>query len=254
MNSALYEGWVRHRRFSPRPHNFKYRVFMAYLDLDELPGLFDGAAGWSAQRPALAWFKRSDYLGDPDTPLRDAVCDRVEEETGQRPSGPIRLLTNLRYFGYIMNPISCYYCFAADGETLEYLVADVTNTPWDERHSYVLDARGGDKWLRCSFDKRFHVSPFHPMDMRYHWHSNNPARKLVLHMSNEQDGETVFDASLSMSRQPATAKNLQRKLLSYPLMTAKVGLAIYWQALRLWFKGIPFHTNPKTAKTSIAHE
>lgn len=254
MNSAIYEGWVRHRRFSPKPHDFSYRVFMAYLDLDELPHLFDGAVGWSARRPASAWFRRRDYLGDPALPLREAVLLKIEEETGCRPGGPVRLLTNLRYFGYIINPISCYYCFAEDGSTLEYLVADVTNTPWGERHSYVLDARGSQKWLRCSFDKDLHVSPFHPMGMRYHWHSNTPAGKLILHMSNEQADETIFDANLSLSRQPASASNLRKKLLRYPLMTAKVGLAIYWQALRLWLKGIPFHSNPNTKKARIIHE
>jgi DUF1365 family protein len=227
---------------------------MPYLCLDELPGLFDGSPGWSARRPALAWFRRRDFLGDPAVPLQDAVRQRVFEETGQRPSGPVYLLANLRYFGFIMNPIACYYCFAEDGETLEYLVAEVTNTPWNERHSYVLPADSDKRWLRTDFAKTFHVSPFQPMDRRYHWHSNTPGRRLALHMASSDQGERVFDATLSLTRQPLTRGNLVRHLLRYPLMTAKVGGAIYWEALRLWLKGTPFYPHPKLQTASIENE
>ena len=149
---------------------------MPYLKLDELPDLFDGSWTWSAKRFALARFKRADFLGDPEVALDTAVRQRVAQETGTTPRGPIFMLANLRYFGFIMNPICCYYCFAEDGETLEYLVAEVTNTPWNERHSYVLSASGANDWLRTDFAKAFHVSPFQPMDMQYHWRSNTQRR------------------------------------------------------------------------------
>jgi DUF1365 family protein len=253
MTSGLYEGWVRHRRHSPRQHNFSYRVFMPYLRLDELPSLFDGTPFWSARGRAPARFERSDFLGSAEMPLEEAVRQRVSEETGKRPAGPIYLLANLRYFGFIINPISCYYCFSEDGCELEYVVAEVNNTPWNERHSYVLAAPGGDKWLKTRFAKSFHVSPFHPMDMDYHWHSNTPGEKLCLHLANSADGERVFDATLSMQRRPLTSANLNRLLWRYPVMTAKVAGAIYWEAIRLWLKGIPFHSHP-TKTASITHE
>lgn len=158
MHSCLYDGWVRHRRFAPRAHAFRYRLFMAYLDLTELDRVFRGRWFWSTRRPALAWFRRADYLGDPSVPLDQAVRDCVERNTGVRPRGPIRLLTHLRYFGYVFNPVSFYYCFDTADTRVETIVAEITNTPWGERHAYVLSARG-EQPLRFRFGKAFHVSP-----------------------------------------------------------------------------------------------
>ena len=140
MQSCLYNGWVRHRRFAPRAHAFRYRLFMAYLDLTELDHVFRGRWFWSTRRPALAWFRRADYLGNPSVPLDQAVRDAVERDTGMRPRGPIRLLTHLRYFGHGFNPVSFYYCFDPADTRVETIVAEITNTPWAERHAYVLPA------------------------------------------------------------------------------------------------------------------
>ena len=141
MESCIYEGRVKHSRSRPARHQFSYRLFLMYLDLDELDTLFEKRWFWSASRPALARFRRSDHMGREDQPLADAVRDRVEKETGRRPSGSIRLLTNLSYFGYCFNPVSFYYCFSADGEHVEYIVSEVHNTPWGERDTYLLDCR-----------------------------------------------------------------------------------------------------------------
>jgi len=244
VRSRIYEGVLRHRRVSPRSHEFQYKVAMPYLCLDELPDIFSTTRFWSAKGAALAQFRRSDFLGDPAVPLQDEVRRRIREETGAVQTGPIYLLANLRYFGYVMNPIACYYCFNADDTRLEYVVAEVNNTPWDERHSYVLPGPEAGRWLKTAFDKEFHVSPFNPMAMRYHWRSNTPDRRLVLHMENSADGERVFDATLSLSATPMTGSSLNKLLFRYPFMTAKVGLAIYWQALRLYLKGVPVYSHP----------
>ena len=251
MRSRLYEGVVRHRRLHPRSHEFSYRVFMPYICLDELPGLFDRNLLWSARGWAPARFQRSDFLGDPRLPLQQEVRRRILEETGEIHRGPIYLLANLRYFGVSMNPIACYYCFSEDESRLEYLGAEVNNPPWNERHSYVLPGPGQGRWLRTEFDKQFHVSPFNPMAMRYHWRSSTPDHRLVLHLANSEGGDKVFDASLSLSARAMTASNLNRTLWRYPLMTARIALAIYWQALRLFIKGTPFYPHP-TSKPSGA--
>jgi len=256
MHSALYLGQVRHRRFAPRAHAFVYRLFMVYLDLAELDTVFRGRWLWSTRRWALARFRRSDYLGDPAVPLDQAVRDRVEQETGERPTGPIRLLTHLRYFGLSFNPVSFYYCFDAKGVRVETIVAEVTNTPWNERHVYVLaDAHNeghGDN-RRHRLAKRFHVSPFIGMDIRYDWRFTHPGNALNVHMEDHQDGAKLFDATLTLERQTISATSLAAVLVAFPFMTARVLGGIYWQALRLWLKRIPFHTHPaKLAQTGGA--
>lgn len=245
MNSCVYRGRIRHRRTSPVRNEFEYSMFMLYLDLGELPTIFDGHWLWSARRPALAWFRRADYLGNPAIPLDRAVRDLVEFHRGKRPAGPIRLLTHPRYFGYIQNPVSFYYCYDASGNALETIVAEITNTPWGERHQYVLPAAPGAIRHRFQHAKQFHVSPFMPMDHDYDWRFSTPDRALTVHMTNLEGGQPVFDATLALRREPLTRASLSSCLLGYPWMTAAVVAGIYWQALRLKIKGAPFYPHPK---------
>jgi DUF1365 family protein len=247
LSSAVYEGVVRHRRHFPHAHAFRYRMAQLYLDLDEVDRAFAGRWLWSVGRRNLAEFRRSDYLGPPGQSLSDAVRDCAAPALGRRPEGPVRLLTHLRYAGYVFNPVSFYYCYAPDGESLECVVAEITNTPWLERQAYVLPmaaaGRDGKLWT-WDFEKTFHVSPFMAMERRYDWHMSDPGKSLRVHMRVLKEGLAEFDASLVLERRPLDASSLRRVLCRYPLMTLRVVAAIHWQALRLWAKGNPVHNHP----------
>jgi len=257
MHSAIYHGWLSHRRVAPRAHAFRYRLFMVYLDLAELDTVFRGRWLWSTRRRALARFARTDHVGDPAVPLDQAIRDLVQERSGRRPSGPIRLLTHLRYFGHCFNPVSFYYCFDANGRLIDTVVAEVNNTPWGEQHCYVLDQpRAAAAGLsRYRSDKAMHVSPFMPMSLRYDWAMGIPGERLGIHMAlaGVDSDRKLFDATLRLERAAITGPRLAGILLRFPLMTLQVVAAIHWEALRLWLKRVPVHTHPAKWSNCAAH-
>lgn len=245
-HSALYVGAVRHRRFDHPRHSFVASLYLCYLDLDELDAAFAGRFGLSTRRPAPLWFRRADYFGPPELPLADAVRDAVAATIGVRPDGAVRLLTNLRCWWLAFNPVSFYYCFDRD-ERLVAVLAQITNTPWGERHHHVVAAEPGRRRLAATFQKRFHVSPFQPMDQIYRWQLSPPGERLAVHMQNRSADRVVFDATLRLERRAWSGRNLFLTVLRHPFMTGKVLLSIYWQALRLWCKRATFHRHPAEA-------
>jgi len=238
VEAALYEGWVSHRRSAPVEHGFRYRVCMLYLDVDAPPAALDRHPLWSTRRAAPGRFRRADHLGAPDVPLGDAVRAEVARQTGRRPGGPVRLLTTPRTFGHAFNPVSFFFCFDAAGEHVERVLAEVTNTPWGERHCYVMDPAGGGA------DKAFHVSPFMGMDHRYAWRLTEPDATLRIAISSDRAGERVFDAALTLERRPLDEAALTRVLARHPLATLRTLVRIYGQALRLKLKGAPYFPHP----------
>jgi DUF1365 family protein len=266
--SAVYEGWVRHRRFEPVEHSFRYPLFLMYLDLEELPSVLDLYPGYSARRRALARFRREDFMGDPARPLAECARDAVEAETGQRPAGPVRLLAGLRYLGHSFNPVSFYFCFDSVGARVEAVVADVQNIPWGERHAYVL-GRGQREGpvLSEELDKTLHVSPLMGMDQRYSFRAGEPGARLAVHIESrprerggapdaaaepsDPDGAPPaksFDATLSLRRRELSRPLMARLLARYPAMSLQVVARIYAQSLRLKLKGARYFPHPEGSR------
>lgn len=258
LNSAIFEGNIRHRRREPA-RDFSFPLFMVYLDLAEADRVLSMTRLWGRSRFCPARFVREDYLGPGEATLDEAVRTRVHAECGRRPSGPIRMLTHLRYFGYVFNPVTFYYCFD-DAERVTAVVAEITNTPWGERHAYVLDVdraarRADDRPMRWRFGKEFHVSPFLPMDLEYDWTFTEPRDELLVHMNvRDRSPETpkVFDATLRMTRKPITPGFLRMLLIRRPLMTARVIAKIHVEAFKLWLGGVPTHPHPASRRPPVA--
>lgn len=250
MKSAFYEGGVVHHRNHEVEHRFTVPLYMIYLDLSEITELFDDVPGWTMNSPGLVCFDRSDHMGSDEELLEESVRRRVNEKTGCRPNGPIRLLTQMRHFGYCFNPVSFYYCFDKN-EQLEVILAEVHNTPWNEEHVYVMDRDSGrerEGGLEFQFNKDFHVSPFLPMETFYQMRVTRPEEQLSVRIDSHRDNQRIFRASLEMEREPFTRANAYRHMIRYPVMSFQIIGRIYFEALRLWWKGATFHSHPEASK------
>ncbi len=249
MHSCIYEGIVTHCRRRPVRHEFQYRLYMVYLDLDELPELVGPGRLIANRRFAGRAFLPSDHLFDRSQPLGDEVRRLIQQQTGQSPRGPIRLLTQLRLLGYYFSPLNLFYVFDEHDQYVEYVVAEVNNTPWKQRHCYVLpgglSARDDDR-LRFQHAKQFHVSPFMGMDMQYRWQLTQPAEQLAVQLANYEGKNTdfMFTSRMALERRELSRRQLRWMTLRYPLMTAKITAAIYLHALKLWWKRCPFYPHP----------
>ena len=241
--SCLYSGVIRHRRFSPISHEFKYRVTSLCLDLDTLETDLSIPLIASSKGPSLGWFRRADYIGDRRTPLKQSILTLVNENLGFKPDGKVLLLTHLRYWGFVMNPISVFYCLN-NQDQLVAVCLQVTNTPWREKTLYVERIDPESKNHCSLFKKQMHVSPFNPMEMTYLMRLQYPAGRLFFHLENHHNQDRITDATMIFRQSELTKKNLLSLILRQPSVTLKVALGIYWQAIILKLKGAVFYGHP----------
>lgn len=248
LHSRICEGWIRHRRHLPKAHAFRYPLFMTWLDLDEVDTVFAKSRLWSKQRFNLVGVYRGDYLGPVELDLRSAVKARIKQQTGEIFHGRICLLTHLRYLGFAFNPVSFYFCFPEGSDNPRFIIAEINNTPWNERFCYVLDTGHAQtqnhKWT-FEFDKDFHVSPFMPMDVRYLWRFVLQPDKITVHMQLHRLAECCFDATLQLNMLELSTETMRTIPSRYPFITSAIAFRIYWHAFRLWLKGIPFYSHPE---------
>lgn len=255
FNSQWLSGRIRHRRLQPIHHVFQYNTGMLALDLDEWHRIGALSRWMSVEGRNWISLRRADYFRPEEPDLKTAIQDQVQRATGWRPDGRIELITHPRYLGYVFNPVSFYCCYAAGESSMEgavpkVIAAQITNTPWRERHVYVLESipaePGSAGWAnqRFVFSKRFHVSPYNPMDQEYQWLFSFRGRELRIHMNVNRDGQKVFDATLEVQRTPLTRKSVHRHIRRFPLETLKVSGGIYWHALKLKLKGAVFQDHP----------
>lgn len=241
MNSAIYVGKVRHRRFLPTSHEFQYRLYLNWIDLDEVKQIFNIPLIISSGKlPAIIKFNRKHYMAPEKGDLKTVVLDKIEEDLGFRPDGKVCILTTIQYFGLCYNPVSFYFAF--EGEKAVAVASEINNTPWDQRFTYCQDLR--QKKFK-DFKKEFHISPFMPMDMDYKWFFSNPGEKLSIFMQNFEKDQKVFDANLKLKKKTFSKASMFINAVLFPLMPLKIIFGIYYHAFRLWLKKTPFYEHPE---------
>lgn len=247
LHEGIYRGWVKHQRHLPHPHQFTYPLAMVMLDLDTLQQQFNQSAFWSLERFNLISFYRRDYLKSSEKDLKTAVQDLIQQRCGEKFEGQVKILTHPRYLGFAFNPVTFYFCSDTQ-QQLRFIVAEINNTPWNERYAYVLqiDDTTDTQHLIFDFDKQFHVSPFMPMNIHNRWRFTFNQQALVVNMLLTQDDTKQFDVTMKLHAAPLTKPAMRWLPIKFPLQTVAVVFRIYWQALRLWIKKNPLIGHPQT--------
>lgn len=262
---SLAHAHIRHRRYTPKPHAFEYQMGYVLVNIDTLAEACKRSPFWSYNAFNFISIYDKDLLTSEKGSVRSTLNAAITQQLNQSISTtqPIYVLTLPRYLGSAFNPVSFYWVYDEQQSTLKYIAAHITNTPWHERFVYCFNCEQSEQTApnntqkhtpiyRFLFDKQFHVSPFMPMDLKYDWRfkldQGDEPDHSAIHMQLKQHGQLVFDATMKFTVQalPIWKQNLFP--LIYPLQSLKIVWAIYWQALRLFLKKIPFFPHPVVSK------
>lgn len=259
LNNALVKGWVRHRRYKPKKHQFEYNMTWTLLDLDKVEEQFKESEFWSIERANIISYRQADfhqsdndknYRRTPPEVTKQNITHSIKKEKGKDFNGRIFMMAHLRNYGYNFNSVCFYYCYD-QSDNLQFIVSEITNTPWGERHSYIFDCEADNSSNRRSlkqfkFNKEFHVSPFITMDMHYRWTFMVAPDSLRVHMViYSAEGEKYFDTTFTAKLLPLNKKAMRDYAFKHALQPQKMSFLIYWQALKLWLKRFKVYDHPK---------
>jgi len=251
MTSCIYNGAVIHKRFKPKIHFFKYRVFSLLIDLSELEKLDKTINFFSYNKFNLISFFDKDH-GDRDgSLLTDWVKKNLKQNNISSENIRIKLLCYPRIFGYVFNPLSVFYVYNNNNDLISILY-EVKNT-FGEQHTYVFKVKN-DNLLQHNCEKKFHVSPFIEMNCSYFFRILKPADKISVIIDQYQLNEKILYASQDGTRVDLTSSELIKSYLKHPLMTFKIISAIHFEAFKLWTKGIKFIKKKLKIKNNITFE
>lgn len=256
IKSAFYIGQVFHKRVFPKEHQFTYPLYMNFIDLDEVELLQDKFWWFSAKRWAPLQLKANDYFSHEQLPTTVSKANTgqflkmraiaIADSLGANVStiNRVCMLAQLRCFGIYFSPVNFFFLY--ENETAKYLVAEVSNTPWNKSHCYLIDLISP-----VATEKAFHVSPFMDLDMEYRWQVKEPTTRTEIIIESWREHH-LFTASFCATRYNIDAKKITAVLFRWPIVSLSIVRAIYWQALRLYLKGIryvPYQTKKTESPT-----
>ena len=251
-NSFIYTGNVVHKRFKPKIHFFKYKVFSLLIDLSEIHLLDKDLKIFSYNKFNIISFYDKDHGPRDGSSVKNWVIDNLKKNNIDTNDIQIKLLCYPRIFGYVFNPLSVFYVYDKNLNLISILY-EVKNT-FGEQHTYVFKSDINNNLVQHMCKKKFHVSPFIEMDCVYFFRLLKPGNKIsVIIDQNDKEGKILY-ASQDGVKSEITNANLTKSYLKHPLMTFKIILAIHFEAFKLWSKGIKFVKKKLKIKNNITVE